>query len=95
MKKQKQTCSTCEHFVPDEFEEGKGSCMMLSDFEPEAETTTSGAEGQFWCSADWGCMSHSDNQPDIDLETVVPEPEVESAQQSQPKAGRRRPSDYL
>lgn len=81
------TCSTCEHYIEDELEPGTGTCMLLSDYEPD-ENAPSGAEGQFWCSPDWGCHSHSALQEGPDLDDAVPEaPEQTSAP--------RRASDYL
>ena len=85
------TCNTCEHFIPDELEDGTGYCALLSDFDPVEETSiSSGAEGQFFCHEDFGCALHSANDETVSPEEVAPEQEEPTTPQPPTRA-----SDYL
>lgn len=100
-------CRTCEYFEPMEGEE-MGVCSFLSSFDFESESGA-GAEGEFFCSPDWGCNSHSSADSEDTEGTqgqTAGQPSGQRQQSSntgsqsqrnnnQQRGQRRRASDYL
>lgn len=84
-----KTCKTCQYYNPME-DESMGVCSFLSEFDFDSESGA-GAEGEFFCSPDWGCASHSEN------DAAAPEemPTSEAAEAPQQASRPRRASDYL
>lgn len=88
-----KTCKTCQYFNQMD-DEPTGVCSFLSDFDFESESGA-GAEGEFFCTPEWGCASHSDNDRPAPEDMPDGSPEGNQAPEPPAPSERRRASDYL
>ena len=91
-------CRTCDHYEPDEQQQGTGRCMLLSFVDVEDEPDRAGSEMAFYCKDDWYCRSHSDNDADEEGPAQpAPQPEREQPLSQEESGGQRTgsPMDYL